>query len=310
MDSLSFILLSCVIPLYLCDVPSNCDNNTQYFKADQCCYKCGPGSFMQAECKGSVNSHCIPCLSGFYQPLWTREDHCRKHSACDSAGGFEVIEAGNQLKDVECLCGHGMHCPNKDCEVCDPDKSCTPGQGVIIPGDRKNQATVCEDCKFGFYSNVTSLTEPCRKWTNCASLGLIEGNPGTSVNDVRCSVPLQNNESYKAAVICLALLLIIIIVLFICSRLGYLDQAWNLLQGQINRWRGQKEKDQERVAQETQLVGVPEMEQGGDNSVQTGIQEEGKDSHSPEEEGATQHGTSKDCYITGQGANGLQEGNA
>ncbi|XP_078092511.1 tumor necrosis factor receptor superfamily member 5-like isoform X2 [Mustelus asterias] len=298
------------VKLYLCDVPSNCDNKTQYFKTDKCCYKCGPGSFMSKECEISVYSNCEPCLSGFYQPVWTKEDHCRKHSPCDHTGGFEVITAGDEVKDVECLCKFGMHCPNEDCEVCEHDKKCPPGQEVKISGDRKNQATVCEDCKFGFYSNVTSLTETCRKWMDCALLGLIESKPGTSVSDVKCDVPFQNNESYKAAVICLVLLLIIVIVLFICSRLGYLDPAWNLLQRQINRWRGQKEKDTERVAQETQLVGVPETEQGESNGIQAGIQEEGKDSHPSEEEGPNQHGSSRICHIAGQGANGMQEGNA
>ncbi|XP_041060490.1 tumor necrosis factor receptor superfamily member 5-like isoform X2 [Carcharodon carcharias] len=277
MDSLSFILLSCVIPLYLCDNPSNCDNETQYFKADKCCFKCGPGSFMKAECETSVYSSCDPCLSGFYQPVWTKEDHCRKHSACDSTGDFEVMKAGDQLKDIECLCKHGMHCPNKDCEVCEHDKMCPPGQGVKSPGDRKYQATICEDCELGFYSNVTSLTESCRKWLDCAPLGLRKVKLGTSQSDVEC---------------------------------GYLDQAWNLLQRQINRRRAPKEKHPERVAQETQLVGTPEMEQGGSNSLHTGVQEEGKESHPSEEEGQNQHGITRVSYITEQCVNGLQEGNA
>ncbi|XP_067904211.1 tumor necrosis factor receptor superfamily member 5-like [Heterodontus francisci] len=297
MDSLKFILLSCAIPLYQCASHSDCDIKTQYFKVDRCCYKCGPGSYMVAECDTSEYSSCKPCLNDFYQPVWTKEDHCRKHSACDPAGGFEVIKAGDTLKDVECLCKEGKLCANRDCEVCKDDKICLPGQEVKIPGDQKHVETTCEDCKVGFYSNMTSSTEPCRKWVDCASLGLIEVKPGTSQTDAVCSVQLQVNTPYRAAVGCLAVLLIILIVLFICSRMGYLDQAIAAIRSQINKRMKPEGKDLERVAQETDVE---------NDRMFRAVQEVGKDSHPSEEERQDQSGIPlrKDCDILEEGING------
>ncbi|XP_048464062.1 tumor necrosis factor receptor superfamily member 5-like isoform X2 [Rhincodon typus] len=220
MDSLTLILLSGVIPLYLCASSSDCDDKTQYFEGGKCCFKCGPGSFLAAKCNSNKYSSCEPCQRGFYQPVWTMEDHCQPHTVCDSKGGFEIMQVGDGVRNVQCLCKQGMHCPNKDCEICEHDTACPPGQGVKIPGDRKFQATTCEDCETGFYSNVTSLTEPCKKWMDCSSFSLIEVRAGTTQSDVECGIPYQSNESYKVAIGFLAVLLILCIALFICSRLG------------------------------------------------------------------------------------------
>ncbi|XP_043566091.1 tumor necrosis factor receptor superfamily member 5-like [Chiloscyllium plagiosum] len=301
MDSLTLILLFGVIPLCLCASPSDCDKKTEYFKDGKCCFKCGPGSFLVAKCNLSEYSSCRPCQHGFYQPAWTMEDHCQSHTVCDSTGGFEVVKTGDQLSDVECLCKQGMHCPNKDCEICHSDTACHPGEGVTIPGDRKFQETICEDCKNGFYSNVTSFTEPCKKWMDCSSLRLIEIRAGTAWSDVECGIPYQNNESYKVAIGFLAVLLILCIALFICSRLGYLDQVLGFIQRKKKK---QEETDPERVVQETHPgdpVFTPEMEQGGSISMHLAVQEVGKDSRPSEEEGQTLLNTSGSSYDTANG---------
>ncbi|XP_020368703.1 tumor necrosis factor receptor superfamily member 5-like isoform X1 [Rhincodon typus] len=300
MDSLTLILLSGVIPLYLCASSSDCDDKTQYFEGGKCCFKCGPGSFLAAKCNSNKYSSCEPCQRGFYQPVWTMEDHCQPHTVCDSKGGFEIMQVGDGVRNVQCLCKQGMHCPNKDCEICEHDTACPPGQGVKIPGDRKFQATTCEDCETGFYSNVTSLTEPCKKWMDCSSFSLIEVRAGTTQSDVECGIPYQSNESYKVAIGFLAVLLILCIALFICSRLGYLDQVFDFIQRK-------KENDPERVAQETHPgdpIHSPEMEQGGSISMHAAVQEVGKDSRPSEEEGQTLLNTSDTSYVYGASANG------
>uniref|UniRef100_UPI00398E7F87 tumor necrosis factor receptor superfamily member 11A-like n=1 Tax=Pristiophorus japonicus TaxID=55135 RepID=UPI00398E7F87 len=296
--------------LYQCASPSDCDTKTQYFKADKCCFKCGPGSFMVTECESSVYSSCQPCSSGFYQSAWTKADHCSKHSACD-AGDFEVIKDGDLFNNVQCLCKEGKHCANTDCEVCRNDDKCKPGYGVKTPGDRKN-GTICEECKVGFYSNVTSSTEPCMKWAACAALGLMEATAGSAQTDVVCSVPLHDNGPLNAAVACLTVLLIILIVLFISSRMGFLDQAMDGLQKLWNRRREQKKEDPEKAAPEDGLlnpVQVALVENGEIESLCRGVQEVGKDSHPSEEEQQdqpAQPGTpiEGDNCVSGHGTNG------
>lgn len=290
----SFALQFC-----LCASSNNCDNETQYLKEGRCCFKCGPGSYLVHECSGSEKySSCQPCTPGFYQREWTKGTHCNRHAACDS-GEFDVVKAGDLVNDVVCLCKEGKHCVNRDCEVCTRDDDCPPGSGVKTPGDRKYNGTVCEECKDGFYSNVSSSTEPCRKWISCASLGLIEAHAGSLKTDVVCSVPLQGTGCCRGAVISLALFLIIFIALFVCSVLGYLNTPVNAIRRLMNR--GDGEMDPERVAHEDRLLhGVPMAESG----LHTGIQEEGKDSRPSQEEEENHTATSIRVINGDQDANG------
>ncbi|XP_069740969.1 transcriptional repressor CTCF-like isoform X2 [Narcine bancroftii] len=263
---------------YLGAFSSSCDNKTQYLKAGQCCFKCGPGSYLVKECEGTQYSACQPCNSGFYQEEWNTEAHCKKHSPC-APGEFDVIKPGDSVSDVVCLCNEGKHCVNRDCEVCRNDDVCPPGSGVRIPGDRRYNGTVCEECKEGFYSNVSSSVELCRKWASCASLGLIEAQPGTSRTDVVCSVQLQDSGCCTGTIIPLAVILAILLALLICSYLGYLNTAMDAIRGWMKR--RDDEEDPENVVAETELLhGLPTPE----SCLHTGIQEEGKDSHPSEEE--------------------------
>ncbi|XP_059836304.1 tumor necrosis factor receptor superfamily member 5-like [Hypanus sabinus] len=299
MDWLLAFFWSVTLPFCISAPSINCDSETQYLKDDRCCFKCGPGSYMATECGLSQYPNCHPCENGSYQQQWNKDAHCKKHSSCDS-GEFEVVKAGDSISDVVCLCKEGKHCPNSDCEVCRDDEVCPPGSGVKIRGDRKFQGTVCEDCKEGFYSNVTSSIEPCREWMNCASLGLVEVQPGTSQNDVVCSVPLPSKGCCKGAVIPLALIIVVLIILFVCDRLGYLNAAKDAIRRRMTR--GKEEEDVKGVACADRLLdGIPTPESG----LHAGIQEEGKDSHPSEEEQnhiATSIG--REDFICGQDANG------
>ncbi|XP_072094523.1 tumor necrosis factor receptor superfamily member 5-like [Mobula birostris] len=269
---------SLTLPFCISAPSSSCDVETQYLKGGRCCFKCGPGSYMRSECNTTVYPDCHPCGNGTYQQQWNKNSPCKKHSSCDP-GEFEVIKAGDLISDVVCMCKEGKHCPNRDCEVCRDDDVCLPGSGVKTPGDRKYQGTVCEECKEGFYSNVSSSIEPCRKWTNCTSFGLIEAQPGSSKADVVCGVPLPNNGCCKGAIIPLVLITIVLIILVVCSQLGYLNAAKEAIRRRMTR--GREEEDPKDAAQIGRLMdGVPTPESG----LHAGIQEEGKDSHPSEEE--------------------------
>ncbi|XP_051887660.1 tumor necrosis factor receptor superfamily member 5-like [Pristis pectinata] len=299
MDWLVAFFCSAALPFCVYASSSNCDSETQYLKDGRCCFKCGPGSYMKKECNKTEYPACQPCENGFYQREWNRDAHCKKHSPCDS-GEFEVIKTGDSVNDVVCLCKEGKHCPNRDCEVCRDDDVCLPGFGVKTPGDRKYNGTVCEKCKEGFYSNVSSSTDPCKKWMSCAALGLIETKPGSSEADVVCSVPLQGDGCCKGAVIPLALILVIFVALFVCSQLGYLNTVKDAIRRRMTR--GNEEEDPENGIPEAELLhGLPTPESG----LHAGIQEEGKDSHpSEEEQNHVATPMAREDFMCGQDANG------
>uniref|UniRef100_A0A4W3JQ78 TNFR-Cys domain-containing protein n=1 Tax=Callorhinchus milii TaxID=7868 RepID=A0A4W3JQ78_CALMI len=166
----------CLIRLYHCVSSSDCNNETEYYSNGKCCFKCGPGSYMAADCKEAKYSSCHPCLHGFYQDAWTREGHCRAHSSCPE-GDFERIEDGNLFQNVKCLCVKGKHCANKDCEICITDTSCLPGSGVTTLGKCVLLPWSCSSAWLSG-SSLTSESEGCgfrppRRHLNSQTLKLI-----------------------------------------------------------------------------------------------------------------------------------------
>ncbi|XP_007910550.1 tumor necrosis factor receptor superfamily member 5 [Callorhinchus milii] len=265
----------CLIRLYHCVSSSDCNNETEYYSNGKCCFKCGPGSYMAADCKEAKYSSCHPCLHGFYQDAWTREGHCRAHSSCPE-GDFERIEDGNLFQNVKCLCVKGKHCANKDCEICITDTSCLPGSGVTTLADRRNLDSVCEKCPAGHYSNVTSSTEPCKQWLNCSAMGLVENIPGSSVADAKCRDPSQGGAEYRAAVGVLAVVAVSLLVLLILSQLGYLGKGVQAIWSQCLTKPQPEDREQENGVQESCLITCDESTDP--------VQEVGKDSHCSEEE--------------------------
>ncbi|XP_048406423.1 tumor necrosis factor receptor superfamily member 5-like isoform X4 [Stegostoma tigrinum] len=171
------------IQLYHCESAAKCNNITQYSLLSRCCAKCPPGTFLSSKCTVQKDTECGPCEEGLYQSKWNLADHCQRHTYCDPNGGFVTESPGSTLTDAVCLCAIGKHCINEDCEMCVEDKICEPGSGVAKPADRKHRDTECEECNSGYYSNVSSSVELCWKWTNCGSQG--ELKPGNATTDVK-----------------------------------------------------------------------------------------------------------------------------
>ncbi|XP_041060181.1 tumor necrosis factor receptor superfamily member 5-like isoform X2 [Carcharodon carcharias] len=176
-------LLIQAIQLCHCESATKCNNITQYFMFSRCCAKCPPGTYLISKCTIQKDTECNRCEEGLYQSKWNLADHCQQHTYCDPNGGFVRELPGDTLRDAVCLCAIGKHCINKDCEMCAEDKNCKPGFGVDNPADRKHRDTECKECQSGFYSNVSSPVERCWKWTNCGSQG--ELKPGNSTTDVK-----------------------------------------------------------------------------------------------------------------------------
>ncbi|GCC31804.1 hypothetical protein chiPu_0010265 [Chiloscyllium punctatum] len=241
------------------------------------------------------------CLCASSSDCDKKTEYFKDGKCCFKCGPGSFLVAKCNLSEYSSCrpCQHGFYQPAWTIE-----DHCQSHTVCDSTGDRKFQETICEDCKTGFYSNVTSFTEPCKKWMDCSSLRLIEIRAGTAWSDVECGIPYQDNESYKVAIGFLAVLLILCIALFICSRLGYLDQVLGFIQRKKKK---QEETDPERVVQETHPgdpVFTPEMEQGGSISMHIAVQEVGKDSRPSEEEGQTLLNTSGSSYEFQDTANG------
>uniref|UniRef100_UPI00398E43EA tumor necrosis factor receptor superfamily member 5-like n=1 Tax=Pristiophorus japonicus TaxID=55135 RepID=UPI00398E43EA len=183
------LLACCMFCLFqCCPVSSNaCDSVAQYSKFGKCCSKCPAGTYTRSECTEEKDAECHPCGHGLYQSEWNTLDHCQMHKSCNSNGGFEVQEAGTVHSNTICRCQAGKHCVNKDCEICKDNDDCERGYGLIDITDEDFSRPGCEKCKPGYFSNITSKSETCRKWTDCGSLQMLVN--GTATTDVICGTP-------------------------------------------------------------------------------------------------------------------------
>ncbi|XP_067904210.1 tumor necrosis factor receptor superfamily member 5-like [Heterodontus francisci] len=212
------ILVCCILCLFQCCqiVSSNtCDNRSQYSKFGKCCSKCPPGTYTSSECTDAKDSDCQPCGPDYYQSEWNKLDHCQMHKSCNNNGGFEVEKPGTSTSDTICRCQVGKYCINKDCEICKDNEVCEPGSGVIYKEDGGFARQVCVKCEAGYFSNVSSDLEPCRKWSNCGLLQMLEN--GTTTKDVKCGTPEPSSKVGLVLVIVLlsAVLAVTILSFFI-----------------------------------------------------------------------------------------------
>ncbi|XP_060691951.1 tumor necrosis factor receptor superfamily member 5-like [Hemiscyllium ocellatum] len=213
------ILACCVLCLFQgCQLVSGniCNTRSQYWKLDKCCSKCPPGTYMSSECTETKDSECQRCDSDRYQSEWNTLDHCQLHKSCNPNGGFVVEKPGTTTSDTICQCQLGMYCINTDCEICEENKVCGPGYGVVYKEDRGLSRPVCERCEPGYFSNVSSNMEPCRKWSDCGSLQMLEN--GTATKDMKCGIlePPSKVGLITVIVFLSVLLAIIILLSFIC----------------------------------------------------------------------------------------------
>ncbi|XP_059836306.1 tumor necrosis factor receptor superfamily member 5-like isoform X2 [Hypanus sabinus] len=219
----SRVLFCCTLFVFQCcqhASSSACDSVSKYAKFGKCCSLCPPGMYMSSECTEKNDSKCQPCGPERYQSKWNRLEHCHLHKVCTNNGGFVVEKAGSSTSDTVCQCQVGKHCVNKDCEICEENSVCEPGYGVVYKEEGANfTIPVCEVCEAGYYSNISSNLEPCRKWSDCGSLHTLEN--GTTMKDVECGTQVSSSKLGLVVVIALlsTVLSVILLSFFIYS--GY-----------------------------------------------------------------------------------------
>ncbi|XP_028659769.1 tumor necrosis factor receptor superfamily member 11A isoform X1 [Erpetoichthys calabaricus] len=190
-----------------------CDH-TQYEKYGKCCSKCKKGEYMTSWCTETSETKCLPCGLHEYQDDWNTEGACIPQIFCDKEKGYQASEPETNTAALKCVCMPGFQCLRVYCEFCEKVKVCPPGYGV------QNSTSLCKKCPQGFFSNVSSATDPCMPWTDCKKLGMVTKQPGNATNDVACDHDESRNWILWGSVLSTLTLLIavLLIVLLVCYK--------------------------------------------------------------------------------------------
>ncbi|NWZ65099.1 TNR5 factor, partial [Acrocephalus arundinaceus] len=167
----------------------------QYIYKGRCCNRCRPGERLVSECNKTQDSVCASCESGHYQPSWTKEKHCAPHDICEDNAGLIVKMQGNATHNTVCQCRAGMHCSDISCQTCVENQPCQLGFGFVAAKALDQMSSPCEPCAEGTFSNVSSKTEPCHRWTSCEEKGLVVKVKGTNSSDVICESSKRSSLS-------------------------------------------------------------------------------------------------------------------
>ncbi|XP_056668340.1 tumor necrosis factor receptor superfamily member 5 isoform X1 [Monodelphis domestica] len=174
--------------------PSISCEEKQYLVNGLCCKKCSPGTKLVTDCTEDSETQCMPCQEGEFQSSWNHDKYCHQHKYCDPNLHLQIQKEGSLEKDTICICTGGLHCSSPECESCSIHSPCQPGFGVYQTGTGTTD-TICEPCKKGFYSNVSSAFEQCLPWSSCEAPGLMKIQEGTDKTDVLCQLVYQNPVS-------------------------------------------------------------------------------------------------------------------
>ncbi|XP_062897691.1 tumor necrosis factor receptor superfamily member 5-like isoform X1 [Mobula hypostoma] len=219
----SHFLFCCILFVLQCPQHvsgSTCNPVSEHAKFGKCCHLCPPGTYMSRECTEETDSECQPCGPDRYQSEWNVLEHCHLHKVCTNNGGFVVEKAGTSTSDTVCQCQVGKHCVNKDCEICEENNVCEPGYGVVYKEEGANfTIPVCEVCEAGYFSNISSNLEPCRKWSDCGSLHMLVN--GTITKDVECGSQVPSSKVGLVVVIALLTTVLSFILLSFFIYSGY-----------------------------------------------------------------------------------------
>ncbi|KAM6455834.1 tumor necrosis factor receptor superfamily member 5 [Liasis olivaceus] len=254
-------------------------SGTQYLWNNRCCSRCPPGQKVEEDCSGESNTRCGPCEEHHFQSGWTKERYCTPHRSCSQQAGLTVHWNGNKEQDVICQCQEGTHCSNRECQTCRPHRLCGPGEGVHRAGSHEND-TVCIQCPWGFFSNVSSSTARCQPWSSCKGNGIVWKANGTRATDVTCGSPPSPAPPPKANPNLLVLLPLAALLL------GALLLLWHQ-RGKCARKRLQghqnpPQEPPEPTENEEDCPTFPTQETP--LGEQMGIQEKGKDCHLAQQE--------------------------
>lgn len=193
----------------------SCDPEKEYEHKDRCCQKCEPGKHIIKRCTSSEETKCNPCGPNEYMSVWNNDLNCVLHKVCDKGYGLIVLHNGNSTHPRECVCTEGYHFDSNQ-KICMENKNCNLGLGVQLPV-KQNEDTNCVPCQEGYFSNISSSTEPCQPWTNCSEFGLHVIVPGTNKSDAICDRLRHPSKDVQTIIIIIALIVSLALILFICA---------------------------------------------------------------------------------------------
>uniref|UniRef100_M3XKL0 TNFR-Cys domain-containing protein n=2 Tax=Latimeria chalumnae TaxID=7897 RepID=M3XKL0_LATCH len=131
------------------------------------CNQCPPGQYLTKHCSVHHQTHCASCPADHYTQVWNYIEKCQYcNNFCKR----------DQYVKHECNATHNRVCECKEgfywyFEFCMKHSECPSEYGVRVKGTPYAN-TVCEKCPHGFFSLVSSSTEPCRTHTDCEAQGL------------------------------------------------------------------------------------------------------------------------------------------
>lgn len=198
------IVILCALTTLIAGQPQ-CDPLTQYEKLGECCNMCGPGTSMSS-LSTCLEPQCQSCDPHEYQDKHTKESKCQRQPFCDPNLHFQDPRHNNKKKTV-CLCKEGYHCSTERCYGCEKHSLCQPGHGVKSEGTHSKD-TVCEKCPLGTYSNETTASRECKKWTECETVQQI----GTDTSDNICGSSTRKHLGLIAIPVALLIGVIISVV--------------------------------------------------------------------------------------------------
>jgi Gylcosyl hydrolase family 115 C-terminal domain/TNFR/NGFR cysteine-rich region len=184
--------------------------------SDAVCAACPLGTFSAA----SHAEACLPwspCAPGQYELVPGTATEDRECAACPAeeanaadGGPFECLTEGpsscppGTTRDANaCVaCATGTFCAGAEtapeacaaetwdhdadpASVCVPKSSCSAGEWVLSPGDRRSDRE-CATCEEGFFSQEANAAE-CLPWRRCEAPHEFVSRPPTSTRDRSCS---------------------------------------------------------------------------------------------------------------------------
>ncbi|XP_037539720.1 tumor necrosis factor receptor superfamily member 5 [Nematolebias whitei] len=178
----------------------SCDPATEYAKDGQCCKLCRPGKRMTvlSSCTDPV---CDDCGLNEYQDNYNKEVKCKRQPYCDPNKNFEVAVIESKTERTTCLCKQGFHCSSQQCITCVLDRSCEPGDELVLEGNRTHD-TVCRSCPKETFSSTRN--SKCVKWTECKE-GFHVVQNGTDRADMVCEANSRTHVIIAGVVVALVL---------------------------------------------------------------------------------------------------------
>ncbi|XP_041062759.1 tumor necrosis factor receptor superfamily member 11A-like isoform X2 [Carcharodon carcharias] len=225
-----------------CSVALSRDCPAQYIKNTgrvECCSKCPPGKFMEAQCTETSDSICQPCPDRSYSKDWNFEYFCFRCDECSH--GMTYKQNCTATSNVQCECIEGYVCKDEHCNRCAPKDK----------GSENNP-----------YSPRT-YTDPIKKtsppWMNCTTLGHLDITHASQTSDTisakTTDIQMVETVMIIVGLICLALL---------CLLLGIQMNSWRknrrktiLLPADMSPWYLNMQVD------DTYSIHFPEQECGG-----------------------------------------------